>query len=198
MAKETDITYNNVDADVARACEVMRRGGIIVYPTDTVWGIGCDATNSAAVRRVFEIKRRSDAKALITLVDSLQMLGRYVDEVPELAPSLIEFSERPLTIIYDRGRNLAPELMGSDGTVAIRVTRERFSAALCRAMRRPIVSTSANISGAPTPAIFTEISSDVLDAADYVASTRRDDTRAARPSCIMRLACDGTFKILRP
>lgn len=196
--------YNGVtgDADYAddirKACEVMRRGGVILYPTDTVWGIGCDATSSAAVRRVFEIKRRSDSKALITLVDSVRMLERYIDELPEVAPQLIEYSERPLTIIYDHGRNLAPELTGEDSTVGIRVTREAFSAALCRAMRRPIVSTSANISGEPTPAIFAEISDDILSAVDYVATSRRNDTRRARPSCIMRLQSDGTFKIIRP
>lgn len=137
--------------DIRQAVDVMNQGGIILYPTDTIWGIGCDATNADAVRRVFEIKQRDDVKALITLIDSEAKLEFYVREVPEVAWQLIEVAERPLTIIYDGARNLAPNLLAEDGSAGIRITREEFSRNLCMRMRRAIVSTSANISGQPSP-----------------------------------------------
>lgn len=183
--------------DVARACQTMREGGVILYPTDTIWGIGCDATRPDAVRRVFEIKRRADSKALITLLPDAGLLQRYVDDVPELAYDLIEFTTRPLTIVYDRGINLAPALLGADGSVGIRVTSDPFCQALCRALRRPVVSTSANISGNPAPACFSEIDSEILSAVDYVAQWRRDDRRKSAPSSVMKLSADGQFKIIR-
>ncbi len=187
--------------DIRAAVEVLRKGGIIVYPTDTVWGIGCDATNSAAVRRVFEIKRRIDAKALITLVGSIAQLERTVDGIPEVAYQLIEYSDKPLTIVYDGiapGSRIVPELLGNDGTIGVRLTVEDFSRELCRAFGRPLVSTSANISGEPTPAYFDEIAKEILDAADYVCTTRRADRSPARPSTVMRLSEDGSFKVIRP
>lgn len=185
------------DADIAEAVRVLRAGGVIVYPTDTVWGIGCDATNGDAVRRVYEIKRRDDHKALITLVHSIAALERTVGGIPEVAYDLIEFSERPLTIIYDRGIGVCRELMGEDGTLAVRVTREPFSARLCRNFGRPLVSTSANISGQPAARSFSEISREILDAADYVCTSRRNESPDARPSSIMRLGEDGTFTMIR-
>lgn len=188
--------------DIRAAADVLRRGGVILYPTDTVWGIGCDACSSDAVRRVFDIKKRSDAKALITLVGSLGALERTVDGIPEVAYSLIECSDRPLTIVYDRplpSARLAPELCAPDGTVGVRVTSEAFSAALCRAFGRPLVSTSANISGTPAPCVFSGISPAILDAVDYVCLSRRDeqDEGDVKPSMVMRLSADGCFKILR-
>ncbi|MDE6654191.1 MAG: threonylcarbamoyl-AMP synthase [Muribaculaceae bacterium] len=184
--------------DIRQAVDVLRRGGVILYPTDTVWGIGCDATNSAAVRRVFDIKRRADGKALITLVESTDALFRVVENVPDVALELIDVSVDPVTIVYDKGVGVAPELPAPDGSLAVRITRERFSARLCRALRRPLVSTSANISGRPTPAAFSDISPEVISAVDYVCSSRRTERReAVRPSMIIKISDNGVFKILR-
>lgn len=183
--------------DIRQAVEVMNRGGIILYPTDTIWGIGCDATNEEAVRRVFEIKKRSDAKALITLVDSEAKVQFYVREVPEVAWSLIEVAERPLTIIYDGGRNLAPNLLAEDGSVGIRVTREAFSQNLCMRMKRAIVSTSANISGSPAPRNFSEIAPEILSAVDYICTSRREETATPPASNIIKLGLGGEVTIIR-
>lgn len=187
----------NIEDDIRQAYAALSQGGVILYPTDTVWGIGCDATRSDAVRRVFDIKRRADSKALITLVDSTSRLERYVDNVPDVALDIIELSNRPVTIVYDRGRNLAPELLADDGSVGIRVTTEDFSRRLCRAYRKPIVSTSANISGRPAPATFDAIAPEIKDAVDYIAVTRRDDTTPHSPSAVIRLSDDGMVKIIR-
>lgn len=187
--------------DIRQAVAVLRRGGVILYPTDTVWGIGCDAANAGAVARVFEIKRRADAKALITLVGSLAQLERTVDDIPEVAYSLMEYAEKPLTIVYDRPAptaRLAPALLAPDGSLGVRLTSEAFSAALCRAFGAPLVSTSANISGQPTPARFADISDEVRNAVDYVCTSRRDETGPAAASTVMRLGSGGLFKILRP
>lgn len=193
------VRADNFAEEARRAAEVMKRGGVVVYPTDTVWGIGCDATNDEAVRRVYEIKRRADHKAMIVLVGSPAEVERHTDGVPDIAYELMEAAEgsRPVTIIYDKGRMLAPSLLGPDGSVGIRVTGEAFSLALCRAMRRPIVSTSANISGEPTPALFSEISREILDAADYVVGCRRGETERRLPSSVIRLTNDGVVEILR-
>lgn len=185
-------------SEVARAAEIVKRGGVILYPTDTVWGIGCDGSNPEAVAKVFKIKRRADNKAMIILTASADDVECYVESMPDVARDLIEYSDKPLTIVYDKGVRLAPALTGQDGSVGIRVTREEFSAALCRRLRRPLVSTSANISGTPAPAIFAEISPEILEAVDYVVDYRRDDVRRAQPSTVMRLSSDGQFKILRP
>jgi L-threonylcarbamoyladenylate synthase len=184
--------------EVNRAIDVIKRGGVILYPTDTVWGIGCDASNPEAVKKVFEIKQRADNKALIVLVGSANDVAKYVQEMPDIAYDLIEFSERPLTIVYDKGFGLAPALLGEDGSVGIRVTSEKFSSELCRKLRRPLVSTSANISGQPTPAIFSEISQEIKDAVDYVVDYRRDDASKSQPSTVMKLSAGGVFTILRP
>lgn len=184
--------------EVARAADIVKRGGIILYPTDTVWGIGCDASNPNAVKKVFDLKRRADNKAMIVLVSSVDDVDCYVDEMPDIARDLIEVSDNPLTIVYDRGVRLAPALLGEDGSVGIRVTREAFSAALCRRLRRPLVSTSANISGQPAAALFPEISQEIIDGVDYVVDYRRDDLRRSRPSTVMRVSAGGQFKILRP
>lgn len=179
------------------AVKALKRGGVILYPTDTVWGLGCDATNAEAVRRIYEIKQRADNKAMIVLLSRVDDLWRYVDTVPDVAPELIEASVRPLTVVYDRGINMAPELMGHDGSVGIRITRERVSAQLCRALRRPLVSTSANVSGQPTPAIFAEINSEIINAVDYVMESRRDDTSRSKPSQVIKLTDSGVVTILR-
>lgn len=183
--------------DIDAAVAAMRRGGVIAYPTDTVWGLGCDARNSEAVRRIFAIKRRCEAKALITLVDSLAMLDRTVAEVPEVAEQLIDVAVDPVTIIYDRGTGVAPELLAEDGSIGVRLTREPFSAALCRAMRGPVVSTSANFSGEPTPLDFRSIDPALLAEVDYVCLSRRDEAPAAKASSVIKISAGGLFKILR-
>lgn len=183
--------------DIAQACEVLQRGGVILYPTDTIWGIGCDATNEAAVRRVYEIKRRADSKALIVLTDSMTKVDFYVQEVPDIAYNLVDLSEKPLTIVYSQARNLAPNLLAEDGSVAIRVTRESFSQALCRKFRKAIVSTSANVSGTPAPACFAQIDDDIKAAVDYIVEARRDDTTESQPSSIIKLGAGGLVKIIR-
>ena len=152
--------------DVKKACEVMQKGGIILYPTDTIWGIGCDATNAEAVKRVYDIKKRADSKAMLVLVDSSVKVDFYVRDVPAVAWDLIDYATKPLTIIYDGARNLAENLLAEDGSVGIRVTGEAFSKELCFRFRKAIVSTSANISGQPSPANFSEISEEIKQAVD--------------------------------
>lgn len=183
--------------DIRQAIEVMNKGGVILYPTDTIWGIGCDATNEAAVRRVFEIKKRADAKALITLVDSEAKLEFYVNDIPEVAWDLIEVAERPLTIIFDHARNLAPNLLAEDGSAGIRITKEEFSKNLCMRMKRAIVSTSANISGEPSPKCFADISPEILQAVDYVCTSRRNETHNPPASNIIKLGSGGEVKVIR-
>lgn len=180
------------------AVSVMKRGGVILYPTDTVWGIGCDATSSDAVRRVYEIKRRSDSKALISLVSDIDMLERFVGNVPLSVADFLEKSDRPTTVVYPSCRLLAPELLADDGSAGIRVTSEIYSRDLCQELGVPVVSTSANISGKPAPALFSEISDEIISAVDYVADFRRDDSTVSAPSRVVKLNSDGSFIILRP
>lgn len=183
--------------EIKKACDVMRKGGVILYPTDTVWGIGCDATNEEAVKRVFEIKQRADSKAMLVLVDSPVKVDLYVEEVPDVAWDLIELTTKPLTIIYDGAKNLAPNLIASDGSVGIRVTNEAFSKQLCFSFRKAVVSTSANVSGQPAPAVFREISDEIKNAVDYVVDYRRDETGHPKPSSIIKLGKGGEVKIIR-
>lgn len=184
-------------SDLNKAVETLKRGGIILYPTDTVWGIGCDATNPDAVKKVYDIKHRSDSKALITLVPNEAWIERYVKEVPEIAWELIEAAVDPITIIYDEGKNLAANLFASDGSIGIRVTRDRFCQALCNALKKPIVSTSANISGSTTPSLYSEISGNIINAVDYVVKWRRADSSPHKPSGVIKISKGGVFKILR-
>lgn len=186
-----------VREDVDRAFKVMQSGGIVVYPTDTIWGIGCDATNAEAVARIYEIKRRADNKALITLVPYAGWLENYVEEVPEVAWELIDVATDPMTIVYDKGKNLASNLMGEDGSVGIRVTSEFYSQQLALRMRRPIVSTSANVSGEAAPRVFKEINRAILEAVDYVAEYRRYDDNIGKASTVIKLGSGGLIKILR-
>lgn len=190
-------TREELNQAVKQAVDVMRKGGVILYPTDTVWGLGCDATNEKAVAKIYEIKQRSDAKALITLTDNDNCLAYFMKEVPEIAYDLIECADKPLTIIYPNARNLATNLLAEDGSVGIRVTREEVSAAICQRMRTPIVSTSANISGQPTPHTFSEITDEVRQQVDYIIPLRQDDNTPHEPSGIIKLFANGTFKIIR-
>jgi len=184
-------------SDLAEALKTLRSGGVILYPTDTVWGLGCDATNARAVSRIFEIKKRADNKSLIILVNSAAMLTRYVDNPPEVALQIAEFSEKPLTIVYDRGRSIAEGVASADGSVAVRVCNEPFCEALIDALRKPLVSTSANISGTTAPAIFDEISEEVKTAVDYVCLWRQDDRSRATPSSVIKVSGNGIVKIIR-
>lgn len=183
--------------DLEEACRVMREGGVVLYPTDTIWGLGCDASNEEAVRRIFAIKRRSDSKSMLVLLDSDAKLNYYVEEVPDQAYDLMDLSEKPLTIIYDGARHLAPQLIAEDGSVGIRITKELFSKNLCARMRGAIVSTSANISGQPSPQNFSEVSQEILDSVDYVVRYRRDDRSKSSPSGIIRLGKGGLVKVIR-
>jgi L-threonylcarbamoyladenylate synthase len=183
--------------DIRRAVEVMNKGGVILYPTDTIWGLGCDATNADAVRRIYEIKQRTDAKALISLVDSETKVQFYVKEVPEVAWDVMELSERPMTVVFDGGRNLAPNLLAEDGSVAIRITKEAFSKELCMRMKRAVVSTSANISGQPAPRCFAEISEEIKGAVDYICSSRQDEPPTQTASSIIKLGSGGEVTIIR-
>ena len=187
-----------IEDDIKKACEVMEKGGIILYPTDTIWGIGCDATNEEAVKRVYEIKNRIDSKALIILVDKPAKVDFYVREVPEIAWDLIEVADKPLTIVYPHARNLAPNVLAQDGSVGIRITREEFSRKLCERFRKAIVSTSANISGQPSPACFAEISDEIKQAVDYIVTYRQEDPTKPAPSSVIAIGDGGVIKILRP
>ena len=186
-----------MNEDIKEACRVMAAGGVILYPTDTVWGIGCDATNAEAVRRVYAIKQRTDSKAMLVLVDSAVKVDFYVTDVPSVAWDLIDLATRPLTIIYSGARNLAPNLLAADGSVGIRVTTEPFSQQLCQRFRKAIVSTSANVSGQPSPRCFAEISTEIRHAVDYMVSYRQDDTAQTRPSSIIKLGNGGLVQIIR-
>lgn len=183
--------------EIKRACDVLYKGGVILYPTDTVWGIGCDATNEEAVRRVYDIKRRVDSKAMLVLVDSDVKVDFYVREVSPVAWDLIELTDKPLTIIYEGARNLALNLLAEDGSVGIRVTREEFSKQLCFRFRKAIVSTSANISGEPSPRSFAEISDEIKQAVDYIVGVRQDEPAGATPSSIIKLGAHGEVKVIR-
>lgn len=186
-----------INDDIRKACEVMEKGGVILYPTDTIWGIGCDATNEKAVKRVFEIKHRADSKAMLVLIDTAAKLNYYVKEICDVAWDLIDMADKPMTIIYDGARNLAPNLLAEDGSVGIRVTNEPFSKQLCQRFRKAIVSTSANISGTPSPANFSDISEDIKQAVDYIVECRREEKAEAKPSSIVKLSAKGEIKIIR-
>ena len=183
--------------EIKKACEIMRQGGLILYPTDTVWGIGCDATNEEAVRKVYALKQREDSKAMLVLVDNAVKIDFYVKEVPPVAWDLLEVATNPLTIIYSGARNLAPNLLAEDGSVGIRVTEEEFSKQLCFHFRRAIVSTSANISGEPSPRNFAEISEEVKNAVDYIVHYRQSDKQKRKPSSIIKLGPTGEIQIIR-
>lgn len=183
--------------DIKKAIEILMKGGIILYPTDTVWGIGCDATNAEAVKRIYEIKQRDDSKSMLVLMDNPVKLQTYIQDVPEIAWDLIELTDKPLTIIYENARNLAENLIAEDGSVGIRITDEEFSKELCKRFRKPIVSTSANISGSPSPANFKEISQEIKNKMDYIVNYRQKDLSKANPSSIIKLSKDGTINIIR-
>ena len=183
--------------DIKKALEVLKNGGVILYPTDTIWGIGCDATNTEAVQRIYKIKKREDSKSMLVLMENPALLERYVDDVPEIAWDLVEISTTPLTVIYPGAKNLAPNLIASDGSIGIRLTKETFTSQLLQRFRRPLVSTSANISGEKSPAFFGEISDEIKNQVDYIVEFRQDDVSPSQPSGIIRLWPGGRIEIIR-
>lgn len=185
------------DEDIRNSLKILKEGGVILYPTDTVWGLGCDATNNEAVEKIFRIKSRNDGKSLIILVDSVAMLERYVKDMPEIAFELIEVSETPITIIYPKAKNLASAIPAEDGSVGIRVCRDEFCKALISRFRRPIVSTSANISGEPSPSDFMEIPDNIIQAVDYTVEYKREDRQKHLPSPVIKVEHNGVIKIIR-
>jgi len=189
------------EEDIRQAVETMRKGGVILYPTDTVWGIGCDATNAEAVKRVYEIKQRDDSKALICLVDSDARLQRYFRNVPDVAwqliDSLMEGDVKPTTLILDGAINLAENLIAEDGSLGVRITNESFSKELCYRFQKAIVSTSANISGEPAAQNYCDIDQRILDAVDYVCWSRRQEHKPHTPSSIIKLKENGEVTIIR-
>ncbi len=183
--------------DIKNAVECMRKGGVILYPTDTVWGIGCDATNAEAVAKVYRIKKREDSKALICLVDSDNRMQRYFRNVPNVAWQLIEVAVKPTTVILDNATGVAENLVAEDGSLAMRVTQEPFSKELCYRFQKPIVSTSANISGEPAAQNYCDISPELLEAVDYVCWSRRQEHKPHTPSSIIKLSQNGEVKVIR-
>jgi L-threonylcarbamoyladenylate synthase len=183
--------------DIEKCIEVLAGGGTILYPTDTIWGIGCDATRSHATIKVYQLKQREDVKAMLVLVNSADMLSRYVEEIPPMAGEIIEVNENPLTIIYPAGRNLAENLLSPDGSIGIRITSDSFCAELIRRFRKPIVSTSANIAGRPAPAIFNEISADIRSKVDYTVGWRQKDHTKRKPSGILKVKLNGEIEVIR-
>ena len=185
------------EEDIKKAVEVMRKGGVILYPTDTVWGIGCDATNAEAVAKVYAIKKRDDSKALICLVDSDVRLQRYIRNAPEVAWQVMELATKPTPVIFDNAVNLASNLVAEDGSIAMRITQEPFSKELCYRFQKPIVSTSANLSGQPAAENYRDIDEELLNAVDYVCYSRRQEKQPHTPSSIIRIREDGQVEIIR-
>ena len=183
--------------DIRSCLKVLRQGGVILYPTDTVWGLGCDPSNSDAVEKIFWIKRRHESKSLILLADSLSMIGRYVKEIPSVASDIIEVTDKPVTIIYPGAKNLADGIASEDGTVGIRITSDRFCLDLIREFRKPLVSTSANISGEPTPSFFGEISGEILNSVDYIVNYRKNDLQKRKASPVIKVNLNGVVSIIR-
>ena len=183
--------------ELKKSLQVLQDQKILLYPTDTVWGIGCDATNKEAVQRIYEIKKREDSKSMLILMENPALLERYVDDVTEVAWDLVEISTTPLTVIYPNAKNLAPNLIAEDGSVGIRITKEKFTTQLLQRLRKPLVSTSANISGEKSAAIFDEISDEIKSAVDYVVEYRQEDTSIAKHSSIIKLGSGGRIDILR-
>ncbi len=182
--------------EIEKALIALKRGELILYPTDTVWGIGCDATNAEAVEKVFKLKNRDDKKSLICLVSDFKMLNEYVQNVPEVAYDILKYAVRPTTIIYDDPIRVAENLIAADNSLAIRVTKDEFCKKLIQKLRKPLVSTSANISGSPTPQSYAEIDPLILDGVDYIVNLHRDK-KSGKPSAIIKLGNDGSVSVIR-
>ena len=184
--------------EVLKSAEVIRKGGVILYPTNTIWGLGCDARNKKAVDKIFLIKRRTAFKSLIILAESVERIAHYVNTDPELIRDLTEGFDKPTTIIYPGGRNVAKNVIASDGTVAVRLARHRFCEALIKELDHPIISTSANISGDPPPSLFSQISEEIKENVGYVVDWERYAMKDIKPSTVIKLRDDGMYDVLRP
>lgn len=183
--------------DIKKAFEILKQGGVILYPTDTIWGIGCDATNEDAVEKLYSIKKRERSKSMLIMLDNPAKLQTYIHEVPDIAWDLIDLSEKPLTIIFNGAKNLAQNLISDDGTIGIRITSEDFSRELCKRFRKPIVSTSANFAGEAAPQNFNQIDPEIIDIVDYVVEYRQNELMKHAPSSIIKLAANGNIEIIR-
>jgi L-threonylcarbamoyladenylate synthase len=183
--------------DIEKSLEVLAAGGTILYPTDTIWGLGCDATNTKAVEKIYHIKSRSEAKSMIVLIDHIDNLATYIEKVPDITGDLLDSITNPVTIIYSNARKLAQNVIAADGTIAIRIVKDDFCAELIRRFGKPIVSTSANISGFDPPVVFSQISAEIKDAVDYTVSYKQEYFTRAKPSTIIRLRDDGMYTIIR-
>ena len=183
----------NIDS----AVKVLKNGGVILYPTDTVWGLGCDATNEKAVAKIFEIKQRVDSKSLILLASNMDMVSRYIKVVPEIAEQLVEVTDTPLTIIYPGAIGLAPNTIAQDKSVGIRIPSHPFCEQLLKKFHRPIVSTSANISGEPTPVTFGQINQKIIESVDFIADDSFEEGSTGKPSSIIKLGIGGEVEIIR-
>jgi L-threonylcarbamoyladenylate synthase len=183
--------------EVAKALKVVQDGGIILYPTDTIWGIGCDASNTDAVKKIYALKQRDEAKSMIILLDSDNKLESYIKEVPSIAYDLIDYAESPLTLIMPGAKNVSPALIAADGSLGVRIVKHQFCEQLIQRLRKPLVSTSANISGKPSPQYFSLIDQEIMDGVDYVVDLEQHDKEIKQPSTIMRLEPDGRFEFIR-
>jgi L-threonylcarbamoyladenylate synthase len=183
--------------DLQSALKTLREGGVILYPTDTIWGLGCDPTNAEAVEKIFRIKKREEGSSLIILVSGFQMLERYVRIIPPAASEILDVADKPITIIYPRGKNLAPGVCAEDGSVGIRITGDDFCSELITLLRKPLVSTSANYTGSPAPGTFSNIDKKIISSADYVVRYRQDEKQKNTPSPIIRVDDNGVIKIIR-
>lgn len=186
-----------INEEINRAAESLRSGGVILYPTDTIWGLGADATNASAVQRILDIKQRDDNSGLIVLVERDSRLNRHVEEIPEMAWDLIDMTEEPLTIIYPKGKELAAKVCAPDGSVGIRMVRDEFCKRLISKLNKPLISTSANLRGQRAPVSFKDIDPAVLEGVDYTVNLRQSEPLSHRPSSIIKLDLDGTIKIVR-
>lgn len=182
--------------EVNKTLEVLKRGGTIAYPTDTVWGLGCDATNYESIEKIFELKNRPPQKSMICLVDSMRMLNQYFENVPEAAWQVLKYADKPTTLILDNAIRVAENVIAEDGSLGVRVVNDKFCQQLIRKLKRPLVSTSANISGEPTAKTFAEINPLILEGVDYVVNLHRN-RKAAKPSSIIKLSEDGAVQVIR-
>lgn len=187
----------NFESDIEKSLKILEAGGTILYPTDTIWGIGCDATNTKAVEKIYRIKSRKEAKSLIVLLDDLEKLSVYIEKVPEITGDLLASITNPVTIIYSNARRLAPNVIASDGTIGIRIVKDDFCSELIRRFGKPVVSTSANTSGFDAPAVFSQISDEIKTGVDYIVSYKQDYFNRSKPSTIIRLRDDGLYTIIR-
>ena len=185
-----------LNEEIQKAYEIIKEGGIILYPTDTVWGIGCDATNPEAVAKIYKLKQRAETQSMIVLMNGEKMMYNVFKDIPEVAWQIIDLSEKPTTLILDKPRNVAPNLIASDNTLGIRIVKEPFCFKLMEKMKKPLVSTSANISGQPTPITFAAISPEIINGVDYVVNLHRDKI-AGKPSTIIKLTSDSQVKVIR-